>query len=313
MRRSSASIRCRRRRSSGVSGNLAALAAARPGRVAGPVRHRRHRPAGRSIRARAGSRARPRPTIDSSAMSCRKLTCRNDSRVAGSERWTSMNGRSIAEQGVAQRDAGMGQAAGVDDRRRRSRGDAAGRSARPRGSTGRSRSRARARRPGSRSRHGSRRASRGRRSRARACRQVEVRALEDEHGRHRGAHPLAASRSRRRPAGSPRRGRPAPIDVVADDHAVRGRQDQAEPAAGMLLVDGEMAQHRRPAGRGGARSQGRGGRADGRSGRPGQAASRRPPARSARRRAGRRRPPRRGAARHSRRPPRRHVRASDRG
>ena len=36
----------------------------------------------------------PCPTIDSTATSARKLTCRNGSRVAGSERWTSQNGRS---------------------------------------------------------------------------------------------------------------------------------------------------------------------------------------------------------------------------
>ena len=46
----------------------------------------------------------------------RKLTCRNGSRRDGSERWTSMNGRWTAEQRVAQRDARVGQPAGVDDR-----------------------------------------------------------------------------------------------------------------------------------------------------------------------------------------------------
>ena len=102
------------------------------------------------------------------------------------------------------------------------------------------------------------------------------------------------------------------LDVVADDDAIGRGQDQPQSAGGVLLVGGEMSEHRRqrvgewlgreleaveqpadPLG-------------------PVRAASRRPPGRSGGPRAGRMRRPRRGAARHSPPPPRRRARPSAR-
>ena len=102
-----------------------------------------------------------------------------------------MNGRSIAEQRVAQRDARVRQARRVDDR------DVEVALLEPVDeralvvATGTCRGRGRAALPSRAARRGSRRASRGRRSRLARAEQVEVRALEHEDARH-GSPPADA-------------------------------------------------------------------------------------------------------------------------
>ena len=199
-----------------------------------------------------------------------------------------------AEQGVAQRDARVGQPAGVDDRDvevalvepvderalvvRLEEGDR----------------RARARRPVPRSRRGSRRASRTRRSPARASRPGSGSGPGGP-GRVVIAGSRAASERRPRPRSTTRR-----VDVVADDDAVGGRQDPAQPPAGVLLVGREVAEDRvervgERVARQLERVEQRARSAPARSG--GVTPDRR--RRSAPPPAGRRRPPRRGAARRS--------------
>ena len=246
-------------------------------------------------------------------MSWRKLTWRNGSRVAGSDRWTSMNGRAIASRASRSDDARVGQAAGVDDRDVEVALRAAGRSARPRGSTGRSRPRGRARR--------ARRAIAGVDLVERlpavdlglaGAEQVEVRALEHEHAGHRSRRPRA-------PRGSSR-----PATTAVDDrlvgHVRRGRR-RRRPSAGPSAAARRRASCRCRWRRGRASAESgeaadaraRDGRGAPRSGRPAPPASRRRPGRSGRPPAGRRRPPRRGAASRTRRPPRRRGRWSGPG
>ncbi len=82
--------------------------------------------------------------------------------------------------------------------------------------------------------------SRARRSPVRVCpTQVEVRALEDEDGRHR-ALPVVAGQQTGGGSLDDRR-----VDVVANDDPVGGRQDPAQSPGRVLLVGREVVQDRR--------------------------------------------------------------------
>ena len=87
-----------------------------------------------------------------------------------------------------------------------------------------------------RSRHGSRRASRGRRSRARACRRGSGSAPRRTRTVVIAAPPRPGCRGPR----APRRG----LDAGPDDHAVLGREDPAQRARLVLLVRGQVVEDR---------------------------------------------------------------------
>ena len=223
IRRSRASIRRRSRRSSAGS-----AAPPRPSTRAQPPNRSR-----RSPRARAGSRACPGRRSTRRATSWRKFTCRNGSRVDGSDRWTSQNGRSTPSSASRRATRRVGQPAGVDDRDVEvalvEPVDQGALVVRLEEVDRRAPARPRARR----SRRGCRRACRGRRSPARASRAGSG---SGPGGRGRG------SRARPpRPSGRREQRRRGPLDDVGrdvgpDDRAVRRRQDPAQRPAGVLLV-----------------------------------------------------------------------------
>ena len=241
-------------------------------------------------------------------MSCRKLTCRNGSRVDGSDRWTSTNGRCTASS--ASRSATLvwvrppALTIATSKSRRCSRSMSA-----PRGSTGRSRRRGRASRP-------LREPGVDLVERLVA---VDLRLARPEQVQVR---PWRTSTRVTPPAsavhGDPRHHRssttvpPAAGHVVADHDPVVGRQDPAQRAGRVLLVGRQRGSSTRARGRSAARRPGRAveqpldppARAGGVT--PSRTPIRQPPA-------GRTRLPRRGAGRRTRPPPRPRARPSDRG
>ena len=236
-------------------------------------------------------------------MSCRKLTCRNGSRVDGIGE-VDLDERPLdRQQGVAQGHAGVGQAAGIHD------GDIEVALVQPVDEGAfvvrleERRPPGRARRPCARSRHGSRRASRARRSPARACRRGSG---SDPRGPGRGS-----SRRRHAPRIAPTaRSTTAGLDAGPDDDAVLGREDPAQRARRVLLVGREVVEHRlERVGQGRRRKPERVQQA-GDPVAPVPAASRQAPCRWRRPPAGRRPPPRRGGGRCSRPPPRPRGRSS---